>query len=221
MINAGFASCTGLSIFLVDALRAVGVPARVAGAPPLPRKLAGRPRPRPAALTRQGRCCREPWPPPDEPSCRCGSSSWPAPGGGANSVTCLLGSAYNRPPQSSVQQTHATVSNQLSVGMTSASAMPVSALGGTVSRSVVAPVWGDNATTLRRAMLCARRAAGTPRWNTPAGGNHDWVEFWDAGAWSFLGAAEPAPPNVTWWAGPWSASIAAACCQRVSCNPKS
>lgn len=40
--------------------------------------------------------------------------------------------------------------------------------------------------------------AGTPQWNTPAGGNHDWVEFWDAGAWSFLGAAEPAPPNVTW-----------------------
>ena len=40
--------------------------------------------------------------------------------------------------------------------------------------------------------------AGTPQWNTPAGGNHDWVEFWDAGAWSFLGAAEPAPPNITW-----------------------
>ncbi|MEW5297948.1 MAG: hypothetical protein WDW36_001123 [Sanguina aurantia] len=32
-ISAGFASCTGLSIFLVDACRAVGIPARVAGTP--------------------------------------------------------------------------------------------------------------------------------------------------------------------------------------------
>lgn len=32
-IEAGYASCTGLSILLVDALRAVGVPARVAGTP--------------------------------------------------------------------------------------------------------------------------------------------------------------------------------------------
>ncbi len=31
VIAAGFASCTGLSIFLIDALRSVGVPARLAG----------------------------------------------------------------------------------------------------------------------------------------------------------------------------------------------
>lgn len=31
VIAAGYASCTGLSIFLVDALRSVGIPARVAG----------------------------------------------------------------------------------------------------------------------------------------------------------------------------------------------
>ena len=33
-IEAGLASCTGLSILLVDACRAVGVPARFAGTPP-------------------------------------------------------------------------------------------------------------------------------------------------------------------------------------------
>ncbi|GAX83920.1 hypothetical protein CEUSTIGMA_g11344.t1 [Chlamydomonas eustigma] len=33
VIQAGFASCTGLSIFLVDACRSVGIPARVAGTP--------------------------------------------------------------------------------------------------------------------------------------------------------------------------------------------
>ncbi len=31
VIEAGYASCTGLSIFLVNALRAVGIPARMAG----------------------------------------------------------------------------------------------------------------------------------------------------------------------------------------------
>ena len=31
VIKAGYASCTGLSIFLVNALRAVGIPARMAG----------------------------------------------------------------------------------------------------------------------------------------------------------------------------------------------
>eukprot|EP00775_Hariotina_reticulata_P006034 gene6034-6272_t len=33
VLAAGFASCTGLSIFLVNACRAVGIPARVAGTP--------------------------------------------------------------------------------------------------------------------------------------------------------------------------------------------
>lgn len=33
VLDAGGASCTGLSIFFVDALRAVGIPARVAGTP--------------------------------------------------------------------------------------------------------------------------------------------------------------------------------------------
>lgn len=31
---------------------------------------------------------------------------------------------------------------------------------------------------------------GIPEWNTATGGNHDWVETWDAGVWSFTGAAE-------------------------------
>ena len=26
-----------------------------------------------------------------------------------------------------------------------------------------------------------------------------WVEVYDRGAWSFIGAAEPAPPNTTWF----------------------
>ena len=33
VLDAGGASCTGLSIFFVDALRAAGIPARVAGTP--------------------------------------------------------------------------------------------------------------------------------------------------------------------------------------------
>ena len=37
-IDAGFASCTGLSILLVDACRAVGIPARIAGIPKWPGK---------------------------------------------------------------------------------------------------------------------------------------------------------------------------------------
>lgn len=32
--------------------------------------------------------------------------------------------------------------------------------------------------------------AGTPEWNTEAGGNHDWVEVWDGGIWSFTGPTE-------------------------------
>lgn len=44
------------------------------------------------------------------------------------------------------------------------------------------------------------RAAGTPRWNNPAGGNHVWVEVWDAGVWSFTGAAEyNGRLNDTWF----------------------
>jgi len=45
------------------------------------------------------------------------------------------------------------------------------------------------------------RAAGTPRWNTPEGGNHVWVEVWDDGVWSFTGAAEyNGRLNDTWCA---------------------
>jgi len=134
-------------------------------------------------------------------------------GRGCQLCNMLAGRLHTRPPQSSVQQSHAAASKQLSAGMASASAMLVSAPGGTVSSSVVAPVWGG-----RRVMLRARRAAGTPRWNNPAGGNHDWVEFWDAGAWSFLGAAEPAPPNVTWWAVPWHASSPLPACHATLCQ---
>jgi len=54
VINATYASCTGLSIFLVDALRAVGVPARAAAPPPPASLPAGHARP--AALTSHGRC---------------------------------------------------------------------------------------------------------------------------------------------------------------------
>eukprot|EP00884_Botryococcus_braunii_P010765 jgi/Botrbrau1/19690/Bobra.0003s0051.1 len=45
------------------------------------------------------------------------------------------------------------------------------------------------------------RLAGIPAWNTPEGGNHDWVEVWHDGAWSFTGAAEwtPAGWNSTWF----------------------
>lgn len=44
------------------------------------------------------------------------------------------------------------------------------------------------------------RAAGTPRWNTPEGGNHVWVEVWDDGVWSFTGAAEyNGRLNDTWF----------------------
>lgn len=44
-------------------------------------------------------------------------------------------------------------------------------------------------------------SAGAPAWNTPAGGNHNWVEVWFNGAWSFTGAAEwtPAGWNSTWF----------------------
>ena len=31
---------------------------------------------------------------------------------------------------------------------------------------------------------------GTPQWNTEEGGNHDWVEVWDGGVWSFTGPTE-------------------------------
>jgi hypothetical protein len=43
--------------------------------------------------------------------------------------------------------------------------------------------------------------AGTPEWNTSAGGNHDWVEVWDGNVWSFAGAAEysAAGFNHTWF----------------------
>mmetsp|Transcript_766 Transcript_766/g.1820 ORF Transcript_766/g.1820 Transcript_766/m.1820 type:complete len:331 (-) Transcript_766:364-1356(-) len=35
------------------------------------------------------------------------------------------------------------------------------------------------------------RVAGVPQWNTPSGGNHNWVEVWILGEWHFLGAGEP------------------------------
>ena len=31
---------------------------------------------------------------------------------------------------------------------------------------------------------------GTPQWSNAAGGNHDWVEIWDQGVWSFTGPTE-------------------------------
>jgi hypothetical protein len=50
------------------------------------------------------------------------------------------------------------------------------------------------------------RVVGTPDWLVtldPASrlNNHNWVEYWSDGSWSFLGSAEPDPrgPNRTWF----------------------
>jgi len=48
---------------------------------------------------------------------------------------------------------------------------------------------------LRAAGLPAR-LAGVPQWNTPEGGNHNWVEVWVSGEWHFLGASEPDPQGL-------------------------
>jgi hypothetical protein len=50
------------------------------------------------------------------------------------------------------------------------------------------------------------RVVGTPSWSAtldPSSrlNNHNWVEYWSEGTWSFLGAAEPDArgPNRTWF----------------------
>ena len=43
-----------------------------------------------------------------------------------------------------------------------------------------------------RAVGVPARLAGIPNW-VDGRGNHTWVEFWDAGRWHFVGAAEPDP----------------------------
>jgi len=52
-----------------------------------------------------------------------------------------------------------------------------------------------------RAVGAPARVAGTARWNTSTGGNHDWVEIWDhETGWSFTGPAEFNPIlNRTWF----------------------
>ncbi|CAL5223901.1 g6497 [Coccomyxa viridis] len=52
-----------------------------------------------------------------------------------------------------------------------------------------------------RAVGIPARMAGTPQWNTEAGGNHDWVEIWDGGVWSFTGPTEYSDKglNSTWF----------------------
>jgi len=48
-----------------------------------------------------------------------------------------------------------------------------------------------------RAVGVPARVVGTPEWNTPEGGNHNWVEVYDTStdSWLFTGAAE--------WSGRW------------------
>jgi hypothetical protein len=43
-----------------------------------------------------------------------------------------------------------------------------------------------------RSLGVPARVAGTPEWNRPEGGNHNWVEVYDdaTGTWKFTGAAE-------------------------------
>ncbi|MCK4872516.1 MAG: transglutaminase domain-containing protein [Phycisphaerales bacterium] len=50
-----------------------------------------------------------------------------------------------------------------------------------------------------RSVCIPARVAGTPLWVNRSG-NHSWVEVWD-GEWYFIGAAEPAPYNTTWFNG--------------------
>ncbi|CEM00019.1 unnamed protein product [Vitrella brassicaformis CCMP3155] len=40
------------------------------------------------------------------------------------------------------------------------------------------------------------RVAGIPIWNTPAGGNHNWLEIWADGQWQFTGAHEYTPKGL-------------------------
>ncbi|MEJ5170171.1 MAG: transglutaminase-like domain-containing protein [Fimbriimonadales bacterium] len=42
------------------------------------------------------------------------------------------------------------------------------------------------------------RLAGVYLW-TDRSGNHTWVEVWDGSEWRYLGAAEPGPPDSTWF----------------------
>mmetsp|Transcript_29053 Transcript_29053/g.67584 ORF Transcript_29053/g.67584 Transcript_29053/m.67584 type:complete len:318 (+) Transcript_29053:63-1016(+) len=41
------------------------------------------------------------------------------------------------------------------------------------------------------------RVVGTPEWNVPTGGNHNWVEVWWGGAWHFIDGA-PVTDTVEW-----------------------
>ena len=52
-----------------------------------------------------------------------------------------------------------------------------------------------------RAVGIPARVAGTPDWNTTDGGNHNWVEIWADGIWSFTGAHEYNEKglNITWF----------------------
>ena len=57
-----------------------------------------------------------------------------------------------------------------------------------------------------RACGIPARMAGIPAWKTPNtdaagnhGGNHNWVEVWDAGGWHCLGASEDSELDKTWF----------------------
>jgi hypothetical protein len=43
------------------------------------------------------------------------------------------------------------------------------------------------------------RITGTPEWNNGVGGNHDWVEIWFNGAWSFMDSFDGSNFNQTWF----------------------
>lgn len=60
-----------------------------------------------------------------------------------------------------------------------------------------------------RAVGVPSRLAGIPAW-PGRGGNHTWVEVWDAGKWHFVGAAEPDEKGLdhAWFAGEAGGAIA-------------
>lgn len=50
-----------------------------------------------------------------------------------------------------------------------------------------------------RAVGIPARVTGTPVWNDGSGGNHDWVEVWFEGGWSFMDAYDGHDWNTTWF----------------------
>jgi len=51
-----------------------------------------------------------------------------------------------------------------------------------------------------RAVGVPARVVGTPEWNLPTGGNHNWVEVWWGNGWHFIDAT---PTNAVQWDNAW------------------